>query len=82
VINTLRHAMRLTDNERIRAVAGGLHLASASPERIEQTVAALREMDVGQVVACHCTGFAARIRLHAVLGKRFMNGTVGLKLTF
>ncbi|UCC69125.1 MAG: MBL fold metallo-hydrolase [Armatimonadota bacterium] len=82
VINTLRHAVKLTGDERIRAVLGGLHLASASLERTEQTVAALGQMDVGQVVACHCSGFAARIRLQAAFKKRFVNGTVGLSLTF
>jgi len=82
VINTLRHAAKLTGDERIRAVVGGLHLATASQERTENTVAALQQMNVGQVVACHCTGFAARTRLHAAFGTQFMNGTVGLKLTF
>ncbi len=82
VINTLRHAAKLTGDERIRAVVGGLHLASASLERTELTVAALQAMDPGRVVACHCTGFAARMRLRAAFGNRFMNGTVGLSLTF
>jgi 7,8-dihydropterin-6-yl-methyl-4-(beta-D-ribofuranosyl)aminobenzene 5'-phosphate synthase len=82
VINTLRHAVKLTGDERIRAVVGGLHLVTASMERTELTVAALQEMGVGQVVACHCTGFAAKIRLEAAFRKRFVNGTVGLSLTF
>ena len=82
LINTLRYAMKLTACERIRTVVGGLHLASATPERFEHTIAALREMGVGQVVACHCTGFEARMRLHSALGERFVNGAVGLRLTF
>jgi 7,8-dihydropterin-6-yl-methyl-4-(beta-D-ribofuranosyl)aminobenzene 5'-phosphate synthase len=82
VINTLRHAMMLTGDDRIRAVIGGLHLASASLERTENTVAALQQMNVGQVVPCHCSGFAAKIHLHATFRKRFVNGTVGLSLTF
>jgi 7,8-dihydropterin-6-yl-methyl-4-(beta-D-ribofuranosyl)aminobenzene 5'-phosphate synthase len=82
VINTLRHAAKLTGDERIRALVGGLHLASASLERTENTVAALRQMNVGQVVPCHCSGFAARVHLHAAFRKRFVNGTVGLSLAF
>ena len=81
-VDTLRHAMTLTGDDRIRAVVGGFHLAGASSERIEQTAAALREMEVRQVVACHCTGFAARTHLHATFGQRFTNGAVGLRLTF
>lgn len=82
VINTLRQATSLTGDDRIRAVVGGLHLVGASEERIEQTVAALRDLDVGTVAACHCTGFPAKTRLHAAFGERFVNGTVGLRLTF
>jgi 7,8-dihydropterin-6-yl-methyl-4-(beta-D-ribofuranosyl)aminobenzene 5'-phosphate synthase len=82
VINTLRHAVKVAGDDGIRAVVGGLHLGPASSERTEQTVAALREMGVEQVVACHCTSFAARMRLHAALGERFINAGVGLKLTF
>jgi 7,8-dihydropterin-6-yl-methyl-4-(beta-D-ribofuranosyl)aminobenzene 5'-phosphate synthase len=82
VINTLRYATKLTACERIRAVVGGLHLTSATPERIEQTIATLQAMDVRQVIACHCTGFDARMRLRSALGERFMNGDVGSKLTF
>jgi 7,8-dihydropterin-6-yl-methyl-4-(beta-D-ribofuranosyl)aminobenzene 5'-phosphate synthase len=82
VVNTLHHAVTLTGEERIRAVVGGLHLASASMERIELTVAGLQHMDVGQVVACHCTGFLAETRLHAAFGRRFVPGTVGLNLAF
>jgi 7,8-dihydropterin-6-yl-methyl-4-(beta-D-ribofuranosyl)aminobenzene 5'-phosphate synthase len=82
VVNTLNYAVKLTGDDRIRAVVGGFHLAGAGEPRLEQTVAALREMEVGELVACHCTGFKARIRLHAAFGKRFMNGAVGLRLTF
>jgi 7,8-dihydropterin-6-yl-methyl-4-(beta-D-ribofuranosyl)aminobenzene 5'-phosphate synthase len=82
VINTLNHAVKLTGDKRIRAVIGGLHLASASQQQIEQTVTALKELGVEQLVACHCTGFLARMRLHVAFGDQFVNGTVGLRLTF
>ena len=82
VTNTLHHAIRLTGDSRIRAVVGGLHLKDASPEVVDKTVAALREMDVARIVACHCTGFAARVTLYAAFGDGFVNGTVGLGLSF
>jgi 7,8-dihydropterin-6-yl-methyl-4-(beta-D-ribofuranosyl)aminobenzene 5'-phosphate synthase len=63
-------------------VIGRLHLARAGRQRIEQTATALQELGAEQLVACHCTGFAARMRLHATFGDRFVNGTVGLRLTF
>ncbi|UCH34960.1 MAG: MBL fold metallo-hydrolase [Armatimonadota bacterium] len=81
-INTVRHAMAVTGDERVRAVVGGLHLSSAADERIEKTVNALRELGVGQVVPCHCTGSTAKTRLRAAFGERYAEGGVGLKLTF
>jgi 7,8-dihydropterin-6-yl-methyl-4-(beta-D-ribofuranosyl)aminobenzene 5'-phosphate synthase len=82
VVNTVRHVAKLTGDDRVRAVIGGLHLGDASGERIEKTVLALLEREVGTVAACHCTGFPAAVRLHAAFGDRFVNGSVGLRLTF
>jgi 7,8-dihydropterin-6-yl-methyl-4-(beta-D-ribofuranosyl)aminobenzene 5'-phosphate synthase len=58
-INTLDYVRQLTDGEPIRAVIGGMHLGAASAERIERTIDALREREVMQVVAAHCTGAQA-----------------------
>lgn len=82
VVNTVRHAVTMTGDERVRAVIGGFHLVRATPERIDLTVAALQQMKVGQVVACHCTGPAAIARLRATLKERFTAGLAGLRLTF
>jgi 7,8-dihydropterin-6-yl-methyl-4-(beta-D-ribofuranosyl)aminobenzene 5'-phosphate synthase len=59
VINTLRHVLDLTDGAPIHTVVGGMHLGSASPTRIAQTVAALRDLGVGRIAPMHCTGVAA-----------------------
>lgn len=82
VINTLRYAITLTEDERIRAVVGGFHLANAGSKRIAQTVATLQDMNVNHVVACHCTGFEAKVCLYTAFRERFINGAVGLNLVF
>jgi 7,8-dihydropterin-6-yl-methyl-4-(beta-D-ribofuranosyl)aminobenzene 5'-phosphate synthase len=81
VVNTLRHALRMTGEDHIRALMGGFHLVGASEERITETIAALRELDVRQMVACHCTGGPARERLRAAFGERYADGGVGFRLT-
>ncbi|MCX7912406.1 MAG: MBL fold metallo-hydrolase, partial [Dehalococcoidales bacterium] len=43
MINTLRHARELTGRELIYAVIGGTHLLNASGERLEKTVAGLKD---------------------------------------
>jgi 7,8-dihydropterin-6-yl-methyl-4-(beta-D-ribofuranosyl)aminobenzene 5'-phosphate synthase len=63
VINTLHYIGKLTHGRRIHTVMGGMHLLNASPERMERTVAQLRQLDIQRLVVCHCTGFAATTRL-------------------
>ncbi len=77
MVNTLYRAIQLAGDTRVLAVIGGTHLGPASQEQIEHTIGALRELDVGTIVACHCTGFRAAARLAAALGDRFDPGGVG-----
>ena len=63
VINTLRYVQTLTDNRPIHTVIGGMHLLSASPERLNRTVDELRRLNVQRLLPCHCTGVAAVARL-------------------
>ena len=39
IINTVRHAQKMTGVEKIHAIIGGCHLANANPERLQATVA-------------------------------------------
>ncbi|MBP9900556.1 MAG: MBL fold metallo-hydrolase [Verrucomicrobia subdivision 3 bacterium] len=63
VINTLDHVQHLTGGKPVRAVIGGLHLGSASAERIEQTIARLRETNLECLAPIHCTGWPATAQL-------------------
>jgi len=63
VVNTLRHAQNITGKELIYAAIGGTHLFRASDERIEHTIADLREMGIQRLGVSHCTGFRASARL-------------------
>ena len=80
VINTVRHAIKLTGEERVHAVIGGTHLGPAPKDQLEKTVEQLRCLDVSRVVAGHCTGFGAAARLSAALGDAFSPGGVGYRL--
>jgi len=63
IINTLRYVRTLTGKRPIHTVIGGMHLLNASPERMDKTVAELRRLGVRRLLPCHCTGFAAMVRL-------------------
>lgn len=71
IINIIRHAVKITGVSRIEGLMGGFHLIEAGEEKIEKTVKALSEIDLGWVFSGHCTGFAANKRMSAVLGDKF-----------
>ena len=77
IINTLRHAQRLTGKEQIFAVIGGAHLIGASEERLAMTAAALHEMGVQKLGLSHCTGFAASAYLAREFGESFFLNNAG-----
>jgi 7,8-dihydropterin-6-yl-methyl-4-(beta-D-ribofuranosyl)aminobenzene 5'-phosphate synthase len=82
VVNTLRHVRRLTSDRPIHAVLGGMHLLVASPERLEATVQALREMNVARLGPAHCTGAAATARLWHEFPKTCTTCSVGSRFVF
>jgi len=80
-INTLRHAQRLTDKELVYAVIGGTHLFRASDERIEQTIADLKEIGIQRLGVSHCTGFHASARRAQEFEGIFFLNNAGTRLT-
>jgi 7,8-dihydropterin-6-yl-methyl-4-(beta-D-ribofuranosyl)aminobenzene 5'-phosphate synthase len=81
VINTLRHAQKLTGVEAIYAVIGGTHLIGASPERMSSTVADLRRLDIQRLGVSHCTGLPASAILSREFGDRFFFNNAGTRVS-
>jgi 7,8-dihydropterin-6-yl-methyl-4-(beta-D-ribofuranosyl)aminobenzene 5'-phosphate synthase len=81
LINTLRHAQKLTRRQEIRLVIGGCHLIGSSHERVWLTIEALREMDVQRIGVSHCTGLPAAAIMAHELGDRFFFNNAGTRLT-
>lgn len=81
LINTLRHAQKLTRRQEIRMVIGGCHLIGSSTERVRLTLAALKEMDVQKIGVSHCTGLPASVIMAQELGDRFFFNNAGTRLT-
>jgi 7,8-dihydropterin-6-yl-methyl-4-(beta-D-ribofuranosyl)aminobenzene 5'-phosphate synthase len=79
VVNAVRHAVKLTGEDRLHAVIGGTHLAPASGDQLERTIEELRALRPRLVAACHCTGFRAAARLCAAFGDAFSPGGVGYR---
>ncbi len=81
IVNTLRHAQNITGKELIYAAIGGTHLFRASGERIEQTIADLKEMGIQRLGVSHCTGFRASARLAQEFKDAFFLNNAGTRLT-
>lgn len=62
-VNTLDHIIRHTGSMPCDTLIGGLHLAAASPGRMDRTVTALRALAPRRMGFCHCTGPGAIHRL-------------------
>ncbi|MBU0715525.1 MAG: MBL fold metallo-hydrolase [Verrucomicrobia bacterium] len=59
VINTLDYIRHLTDDQPFHAILGGMHLHSASDERIAWTIKSLQQFSVKRFYPMHCTGAKA-----------------------
>lgn len=77
VVNTLLYAKEITGAGAVHGLIGGTHLLFASDERIEKTVAALKEMQVRVLAPSHCTGFRATAELHRRIGEIMMPANAG-----
>jgi 7,8-dihydropterin-6-yl-methyl-4-(beta-D-ribofuranosyl)aminobenzene 5'-phosphate synthase len=56
VVNAIEQARAASGIEKVHALIGGFHLAPYQDDYVQQTVAALKEMNVDYVIPLHCTG--------------------------
>ena len=59
IVNTIKHAQKITETNRVYAVLGGFHLAKADDNRIQATADELAKLDLEFIGPCHCTGSKA-----------------------
>lgn len=82
VVNTLNYVSELTQQEKIYAVFGGMHLLEASEERIKLTVEAFDRYDVQIIGPCHCTGLKAIAYFRSRFPDRFVDCSTGSRFAF
>ena len=57
-------------------------MVSASKERLENTIAALKEIGVEWIGVSHCTGLKPAARLDQAIGERFFYNNAGTIIRF
>jgi len=80
MINIINHVIHKTGEENFFAILGGTHLDFLTPEQLEESIKALKKINIEKIGACHCTGMRAAFRLHQEFGERFFYGHVGSTL--
>ena len=68
LVNTVRFVQKTSGITRIHGIIGGLHLLNAAPERLDATLAFLRECAPDFLLPCHCTGAHIVDRLRTEFG--------------
>jgi len=77
VINIINHVINKTGKEKFYAILGGTHLDFLTPEQLEESIRALKQMEIEKIGVSHCTGMRAAFRFHQEFGDRFFYGCVG-----
>ncbi|MFP4640826.1 MAG: MBL fold metallo-hydrolase [Dehalococcoidia bacterium] len=81
MINIIYRLQEITGQKQIYCVIGGTHLMAATPERMVQTVAALKEIDIQRLGVSHCTGFQASSWLAQEFPDTFFLNNAGTQLS-
>jgi 7,8-dihydropterin-6-yl-methyl-4-(beta-D-ribofuranosyl)aminobenzene 5'-phosphate synthase len=81
IVNTVKQAQKMTGMEKVYMVLGGFHLTGASIERIQKTIADIKNINPEYIVPTHCTGFQAISAFAREMPERFILNTAGTKYT-
>ena len=82
IVNTVKHAQKITGINKIHTVIGGFHLIGAPMEKIQSTIADIKAVNPDYVVPMHCTGWEAVTTFAKEMPQQFIINTAGTKYTF
>jgi 7,8-dihydropterin-6-yl-methyl-4-(beta-D-ribofuranosyl)aminobenzene 5'-phosphate synthase len=82
VVNTVKHAQKITGVGKVHAIMGGFHLTGAKEELIQRTVGDNKAMAPDYIIPMHCTGFEAFVAFAKEMPDQFVLNTSGTRYTF
>jgi 7,8-dihydropterin-6-yl-methyl-4-(beta-D-ribofuranosyl)aminobenzene 5'-phosphate synthase len=83
IINTVKHAQKVTRTNKIHAVLGGFHLTGPMFEPIiEPTIEEMKKVDPTFVIPMHCTGWKAINQFAEKMPSQFLMNSVGTTYVF
>lgn len=82
IINTIRHAQKIAQVDRVYAIIGGFHLTGPFFEPIiGETIDQLKKINPAMIVPAHCTGWKAVYQLAQEMPGQFVLNSVGTKFS-
>ena len=79
IVNTVKHAQKMTGIEKVHAVMGGFHLVGAPPKKIQKTVADIKAIGPDYIVPMHCSGWEAITLFEREMPKQFVLNMAGTR---
>jgi len=77
IINTLEHAFRVTEVEKLYGFIGGTHLIRPKEDRLNETIRKLKDYDLRLIAPSHCTGHKGMIALNQTFPEAFVLNYAG-----
>ena len=83
IINTVKHAQKVTGASKVHAVLGGFHLTGPMMEPIiAPTIGEMKKFGPDYIVPTHCTGWKAINQFAKEMSEQFILNTVGTTYIF
>ena len=79
ICNIIEYAKKVCGDDRVIGIIGGLHLVEVT-DQVEKTIDYLRQHQIKDLHACHCTSFTVKAEIHKVIPITEVG--VGLELTW
>jgi 7,8-dihydropterin-6-yl-methyl-4-(beta-D-ribofuranosyl)aminobenzene 5'-phosphate synthase len=82
IVNTVKHAQKMTGINKVHAVIGGFHLIGAPMPKIQKTVADIKTINPDYIVPMHCSGWEAITTFEREMPGQFIINTAGTRYIF
>ncbi|MCK4794463.1 MAG: twin-arginine translocation signal domain-containing protein [Desulfobacteraceae bacterium] len=79
IVNTVKHAQKMTGVDKVHVAIGGFHLVGAPPAKINATIAGIKAIGPDYIVPMHCSGWEAITSFQNAMPKEFVLNMAGTK---
>jgi 7,8-dihydropterin-6-yl-methyl-4-(beta-D-ribofuranosyl)aminobenzene 5'-phosphate synthase len=79
IVNTVKHAQKITGIEKVHAVIGGFHLIGAPMPKIQKTIADIKAINPDYIVPMHCSGWECITSFQREMPNQFVLNMAGTR---